>query len=201
MLWGTFAWIPIAGEIFPTQIACILLSNLGESFAEVANDDALVAELGRTRKSAQLQSYAFIALAAGAMSGNLSGRFILLIELRSRRSCSSYFSLLISVQLAISLSAKETPLCIPISQKFETPIRTQCLAGKPWQTILRSCDGDQRGNHCLSSLVGCSFSFCCAHSFRFYVLLPNAVPEYRSFGHRPVKSHQSAGGSLGKLLL
>ncbi|RWW67402.1 hypothetical protein BHE74_00025157 [Ensete ventricosum] len=99
------------GETFPTQVTCILLSNLGASFAEVATD-ALVAEFSRTRRSGELQSHAFIALAAGAMLGNLSGGFLLL-KTQEPQILFVIFALLLSAQLALSLTTKETSICLP----------------------------------------------------------------------------------------
>ncbi|RRT53213.1 hypothetical protein B296_00008330 [Ensete ventricosum] len=109
--WGTLASIPVTGETFPTQVTCILLSNLGASFAEVATD-ALVAEFSRTRRSGELQSHAFIALAAGAMLGNLSGGFLLL-KTQEPQILFVIFALLLSAQLALSLTTKETSICLP----------------------------------------------------------------------------------------
>ncbi|RWW01426.1 hypothetical protein GW17_00035534 [Ensete ventricosum] len=109
--WGTLASIPVTGETFPTQVTCILLSNLGASFAEVATD-ALVAEFSRTRRSGELQSHAFIALAAGAMLGNLSGGFLLL-KTQEPQILFVIFALLLSTQLALSLTTKETSICLP----------------------------------------------------------------------------------------
>ncbi|XP_038976469.1 probable folate-biopterin transporter 9, chloroplastic isoform X2 [Phoenix dactylifera] len=51
--WGTLAVIPVTGERFPTLMACILVSNLGASFAEVVSD-ALVAEFSRTQKAGSM---------------------------------------------------------------------------------------------------------------------------------------------------
>ncbi|CAL9051686.1 unnamed protein product [Musa banksii] len=109
--WGTLASIPVTGETFPTQVTCILLSNLGASFAEVATD-ALVAEISRTRRAGELQSYAFIALAAGAMLGNLSGGFLLL-KTQEPQILFVIFALLLSAQLALSLTTKETSIYLP----------------------------------------------------------------------------------------
>ncbi|KAF8737351.1 hypothetical protein HU200_014162 [Digitaria exilis] len=69
--WGTLAVIPATSDTFPTQMACILIGNLGASVTEVVSD-AVVTEFSRTQKAGVLQSYAFIALAAGSLLGNLS---------------------------------------------------------------------------------------------------------------------------------
>ena len=92
-------------------MACILLSNLGASVTEVVSD-ALVAEFSKTQKAGELQSYAFIALAAGAMLGNLSGGFFLL-KTQEPKTMFFTFALLLTVQLALSLSTKETSLPSP----------------------------------------------------------------------------------------
>ncbi|KAK4406013.1 putative folate-biopterin transporter 9, chloroplastic [Sesamum angolense] len=62
--WGSLALIPIASEARPALMACVLLSNLGASIAEVAKD-ALVAEYGQKNKVPGLQSYAYMASAVG----------------------------------------------------------------------------------------------------------------------------------------
>ncbi|XP_008783783.3 probable folate-biopterin transporter 8, chloroplastic isoform X1 [Phoenix dactylifera] len=107
--WGTLAVIPVTGERFPTLMACILVSNLGASFAEVVSD-ALVAEFSRTQKAGELQSYAFMALAAGALLGNLSGAFVIL-KSQEPKVMFFTFALLLAIHLSLSLSTKETSLC------------------------------------------------------------------------------------------
>lgn len=88
-------------------MACILLSNLGASFTEVVSD-ALIAEFSRTHKAGELQSYAFVALAAGALLGNLSSAFVL--KTQEPKVMFSTFSLLLAIHLALSLTTKETSL-------------------------------------------------------------------------------------------
>lgn len=104
--WGMLALIPATGA-FPTQMSCILLGNLGASVTEVVSD-ALVAEFSKTQTAGVLQSYAFIAMAAGALLGNLSGGFILLQT--EPKTMFVTFTFLLTVQLALSLSTKETSL-------------------------------------------------------------------------------------------
>ena len=53
-------------------MACVLLSNLGASITEVAKD-GLVTEYGQKHRITGLHSYAFMALAAGGILGNLLG--------------------------------------------------------------------------------------------------------------------------------
>ncbi|KAL6871568.1 hypothetical protein ACP4OV_014397 [Aristida adscensionis] len=104
--WGTLAIIPVTGDTFPTQMACILIGNLGASVTEVVSD-AVVTEFSRTQKVGVLQSYAFIALAAGSLLGNLSGGYVLL-KTQEPKIMFTAFSVLLGFQLALSLSTKET---------------------------------------------------------------------------------------------
>lgn len=104
--WGTLAITPVTGDAFPTQMACILIGNLGASVTEVVSD-AVVTEFSRTQKAGVLQSYAFIALAAGSLLGNLSGGYILL-KTQEPKIMFTAFSVLLGFQLALSLSTKET---------------------------------------------------------------------------------------------
>ncbi|XP_068665656.1 probable folate-biopterin transporter 9, chloroplastic [Aristolochia californica] len=106
--WSTMAAIPVGGT-FPTQMACILLSNLGASITEVASD-ALVAEFGKKNGIGELQSYAFMALAIGGILGNLSGGFFLLKT--QPKIMFLVFSALLSSQLTSSLATKESSLCL-----------------------------------------------------------------------------------------
>lgn len=103
--WGTLALIPVAGGTLSSQMACILVSNLGASFTEVASD-ALITELSKKSKAGELQSYAFMALAAGGILGNFSGGFFLK-RTQQPKFLFLIFSLLLSFQLAISLNTKE----------------------------------------------------------------------------------------------
>ncbi|GJN07656.1 hypothetical protein PR202_ga25501 [Eleusine coracana subsp. coracana] len=87
-------------------MACILIGNLGASVTEVVSD-AVVTEFSRTQKAGVLQSYAFIALAAGSLLGNLSGGYVLL-KTQEPKIMFTAFSVLLGFQLALSLSTKET---------------------------------------------------------------------------------------------
>ncbi|XVF62761.1 hypothetical protein PTKIN_Ptkin09bG0034400 [Pterospermum kingtungense] len=102
--WGQLALIPLAGQALSTLMACVLLSNLGASITEVAKD-ALVAEYGQKQRITGLQSYAFMASAAGGILGNLLGGYFLLKA--PHRTMFLFFSVLLSLQLVISLSARE----------------------------------------------------------------------------------------------
>lgn len=108
--WGPLALIPFARESLPTLMACVLLSNFGASFTEVAKD-ALVAEYGQKHKINGLQSYVFMALAAGGILGNLIGGYFLLKA--SSRTMFLVFSILLSLQLAISVTTREESLGLP----------------------------------------------------------------------------------------
>ncbi|GKD09126.1 probable folate-biopterin transporter 8, chloroplastic isoform X2, partial [Tanacetum coccineum] len=67
---GSMVWILIASRILPILMACVLLSDLRASIKEVAKV-ALVAGYGQKNKMDGLQSYAFMALAAGGVLDNL----------------------------------------------------------------------------------------------------------------------------------
>ncbi|XP_061356229.1 probable folate-biopterin transporter 9, chloroplastic [Gastrolobium bilobum] len=108
--WSLLALNPIAREVLPNLIASVLLSNLGASITEVAKD-ALVAEYGKKHKIGGLQSYTFMAVAAGGILGNLIGGFFL--QKMPPRTMFVIFSFLLSVQLAVSLSTREESLGIP----------------------------------------------------------------------------------------
>ncbi|TKY49852.1 folate-biopterin transporter 9 [Spatholobus suberectus] len=107
--WSLLALVPIAHELLPNLIASVLLSNLGASITEVAQD-ALVAEYGKRHKIGGLQSYAFMALAVGGILGNLVGGHFL--QKMPPRTMFVIFSSLLSLQLAISFSTREESLGI-----------------------------------------------------------------------------------------
>lgn len=104
--WGTLAIMPVTGDTFPSQMVCILIGNLGASVTEVVSD-AVVTEFSRTQKTGVLQSYAFIGLAAGSLLGNLSGGYVLL-RTQEPKTMFTAFSVLLGIQLALSISTKET---------------------------------------------------------------------------------------------
>lgn len=105
--WGPLALIPLAREALPNLMACVLLSNIGASISEVAMD-ALVAEYGQKHNLRGLQSYAFMASAAGGILGNLLGGYILLRT--PPKTMFFIFSSLLSLQFAMSLMTKEASL-------------------------------------------------------------------------------------------
>ncbi|CAJ2655453.1 unnamed protein product [Trifolium pratense] len=108
--WNYLAFVPAAREVLTILVAAVLLSNLGASITEVAKD-ALVAEYGKKQKIGGLQSYAFMALAAGGILGNMIGGYFLLKL--PPRIMFIIFSSLLSLQLAISFSTREDSLGIP----------------------------------------------------------------------------------------
>ncbi|XP_021866051.1 probable folate-biopterin transporter 8, chloroplastic isoform X2 [Spinacia oleracea] len=105
--WGPLSLIPFVGEALPTLMACVLLSNLGAAITEVAQD-ALIAEYGQKHKIVGIQSYAFMAIAVAGILGNSLGG-ILLLKIYPR-ALLLIFTLLLSVQLLISLLTKEESL-------------------------------------------------------------------------------------------
>ncbi|XP_058101394.1 probable folate-biopterin transporter 9, chloroplastic [Magnolia sinica] len=108
--WGVLALMPVTCGTLPTQMACILLSNLGASFTEVASD-ALVAEFSEKQKVGELQSYAFMALAAGGILGNLSGGFF--VQRTQQPKIMSLIFSLLSFQLVASLTTRENSIDSP----------------------------------------------------------------------------------------
>ncbi|KAL0349066.1 UNVERIFIED_CONTAM: putative folate-biopterin transporter 9, chloroplastic [Sesamum angustifolium] len=106
--WGSLALIPMASEARPALMACVLLSNLGASIAEVAKD-ALVAEYGQKNKVPGLQSYAYMASAVGGVLGNLLGGFFLL-KTQQTKSMFLAFAAMLVLQLTVSLKTTEDSL-------------------------------------------------------------------------------------------
>ncbi|KFK42797.1 hypothetical protein AALP_AA1G040100 [Arabis alpina] len=110
LAWGTMASFQGAREVLPSLMAFALLSNLGASITEVAKD-ALVAEYGLRYRINGLQSYALMASAAGGILGNVLGGYLLL---RTPPKVSFLvFTCLLSLQLLVSLSSKETSFGLP----------------------------------------------------------------------------------------
>ncbi|XP_058721938.1 probable folate-biopterin transporter 8, chloroplastic [Vicia villosa] len=118
--WNYLAFVPAAREVLTVLVATVLLSNLGASITEVAKD-ALVAEYGKKHKISGLQSYAFMALAAGGILGNLIGGYFLLKQ--PPRIMFIIFSSLLLLQLAISFLTREDSLGLkkPSSKNLATP--------------------------------------------------------------------------------
>lgn len=101
----------------------LLLSNLGASIAEVAND-AIVAETGKqpasssssksSQGSGELQSFVWMASAAGGVLGNLLGGIA--IDKFSPQSMFHIFGLLVALQFVITIGSHESSLNLPKSQ-------------------------------------------------------------------------------------
>ncbi|XP_015577752.1 probable folate-biopterin transporter 7 isoform X2 [Ricinus communis] len=119
------SWLALA--IMPPSslsIFCIslylLLSNLGASIAEVAND-AIVAELGKQPSSSskksqspstdELQSFVWMASSAGGVLGNLLGGIA--ITRFSPQVMFLFFSLILALQFFITIFVRERSLNLP----------------------------------------------------------------------------------------
>ncbi|XP_020230816.2 probable folate-biopterin transporter 7 [Cajanus cajan] len=119
--WLVIAISPPNMSIFTISIY-LLLSNLGASIAEVAND-AIVAEMAKqppssTKKpqpssSGNLQSFVWIASSAGGVLGNLLGGIF--IGRFSPQSMFLIFGLLLALQFFITISVRESSLGLPKS--------------------------------------------------------------------------------------
>lgn len=127
MAWGSLALIPGASEALPVLMACVLLSNLGASTAEVAKD-ALIAEYGQRNKIPGLQSYGFMALAAGGILGNLFGGYFLL-KTRHTKYMFLAFAAFLALQFAVTLTTKEESLGLPKPPPNESRGRDSILKG------------------------------------------------------------------------
>ncbi|KAF2306759.1 hypothetical protein GH714_021184 [Hevea brasiliensis] len=121
------SWLAIA--ILPPStlsIFCIsiflLLSNLGASIAEVAND-AIVAEIGKqpttsskksqSSSSGELQSFVWVASSTGGVLGNLLGGIA--ITRYSPQVMFLFFGLILSLQFFITITVRESSLSLPKS--------------------------------------------------------------------------------------
>ncbi|XP_062147434.1 probable folate-biopterin transporter 7 [Alnus glutinosa] len=112
---------PSSTSIFSITLY-LLLSNLGASIAEVAND-AIVAEVGKqltsSSKSSQpsssgeLQSYVWMASSAGGVLGNLIGGIA--IDRCSPQTIFLFSGLLLALQFFITISVRESSLNLPKS--------------------------------------------------------------------------------------
>ncbi|XP_019181375.1 PREDICTED: probable folate-biopterin transporter 8, chloroplastic [Ipomoea nil] len=111
LAWGQLALISAASKAFPSLMACVLLSNLGASITEVA-EDALLAEYGQKNRLPGLQSYALMASAAGGIFANLLGGFILQ-KTKKPNSMFLAFASILSLQLVLSLAIREKSLGLP----------------------------------------------------------------------------------------
>ncbi|XP_075085508.1 putative folate-biopterin transporter 8, chloroplastic isoform X2 [Nicotiana tabacum] len=116
LAWGQLALISAASEALPAIMACVLLSNVGASITEVAKD-ALVAEYGQRNRMAGLQSYAFMASAAGGILGNFIGGYFLL-KTQQPKLMFLAFSALLALQLAVTSGTREASLGLAQSLKY-----------------------------------------------------------------------------------
>ncbi|KAM3356771.1 putative folate-biopterin transporter 8, chloroplastic [Capsicum galapagoense] len=116
LAWGQLALISSASEALPTLMACVLLSNVGASITEVAKD-ALVAEYGQRNRMQGLQSYAFMASAAGGILGNLIGGYFLL-KTQQPKLMFLAFSSLLALQLAVTSATREESLGLAQSSNY-----------------------------------------------------------------------------------
>nr|GMD84625.1 probable folate-biopterin transporter 8, chloroplastic [Ipomoea batatas] len=116
LAWGQLAIISSVSEAIPALMACVLLSNLGASITEVAKD-ALVAEYGQKNEMPGIQSYAFMASAAGGMLANLLGGYFLM-KTKQPSAMFQAFTALLAVQLAMSLSMREESLGLAEPSKY-----------------------------------------------------------------------------------
>ncbi|KAL6548483.1 hypothetical protein OROGR_008904 [Orobanche gracilis] len=106
--WGSLALIPVASEARPCLMACVLISNLGASIAEVVKD-ALITEYGHKNKVVGLQSYAYMASAVGGVLANLIGGFFLL-KTQQTKSMFLAFVVMLALQLTVSIQTREESL-------------------------------------------------------------------------------------------
>lgn len=120
------SWLPIA-IMSPSSISVftisiyLLLSNLGASIAEVAND-AIVAEAGKqpasskkslASSSGELQAFVWVASSAGGIIGNLLGGIA--IDRFSPQTMFMFFGLLLSLQSLLTMIVREPSLNLPKS--------------------------------------------------------------------------------------
>ncbi|XP_023007022.1 probable folate-biopterin transporter 7 [Cucurbita maxima] len=120
------SWIPIA-IMSPSSISVLtisiylLLSNLGASVAEVAND-AIVAEAGKhsissknsgKSSSGELQAFVWVASSAGGILGNLLGGIT--IDRFSPQAMFLFFGILLSLQFFLTIIVHERSLNLPRS--------------------------------------------------------------------------------------
>ncbi|XP_055813768.1 probable folate-biopterin transporter 8, chloroplastic isoform X1 [Solanum dulcamara] len=116
LAWGQLALTSAASEALPALMACVLLSNIGASITEVAKD-ALVAEYGKKNKMPGLQSYAFIASAAGGILANLIGGYFLL-KTQQPKLMFLAFSAVLALQLVVTSATREGSLGLAQSSNY-----------------------------------------------------------------------------------
>lgn len=89
----------------------LLLSNLGASIAEVAND-AIVAEAS-TQSSGELQSFVWMASSAGGVIGNLLGGIA--IDRFPSRLMFLFYGVILALQFLVTITVREKSLNLPKS--------------------------------------------------------------------------------------
>ncbi|KAH1031596.1 hypothetical protein J1N35_043770 [Gossypium stocksii] len=117
MSWLTIVILSQSNISIVTLSLYLLLSNLGASVAEVAND-AIVAEMGKSENSqsassGELQSFVWMASSVGGVLGNLLGGTA--IDRFSPQSMFVFFGLLLVLQFLITISVPERSLNLPKS--------------------------------------------------------------------------------------
>ncbi|KAA3487685.1 putative folate-biopterin transporter 7 isoform X1 [Gossypium australe] len=115
--WLTIVILSQSNISIVTLSLYLLLSNLGASVAEVAND-AIVAEMGKSENSqsassGELQSFVWMASSVGGVLGNLLGGAA--IDRFSPQSMFIFFGLLLVLQFLITISVPERCLNLPKS--------------------------------------------------------------------------------------
>ncbi|MBA0875652.1 hypothetical protein Goshw_004716 [Gossypium schwendimanii] len=115
MSWLTIVILSQSNISIVTLSLYLLLSNLGASVAEVAND-AIVAEMGKSENSqsassGELQSFVWMASSVGGVLGNLFGGAA--IDRFSPQSMFIFFGLLLVLQFLITISVPERSLNLP----------------------------------------------------------------------------------------
>ncbi|KFK34693.1 hypothetical protein AALP_AA5G179400 [Arabis alpina] len=113
----SLSWLAIAFlsssnlSIFALSL-CLLLSNLGASLAEVAND-AIVAEATKQQhgNASSLPSFVWMVSSLGGILGNLLGGFV--IKTFSSHSTFLVFGILAFVQFLVTVNIRESSLKLP----------------------------------------------------------------------------------------
>lgn len=119
--WLAIAFLSSSSISLFTITLYLLLSNLGASIAEVAND-AIVAETGKqptsspsknkqSSSSGELQSFVWMASSIGGVLGNLVGGVA--IEKFSPQAMFYLFGILLIIQFLITISVHESSLNLP----------------------------------------------------------------------------------------
>lgn len=105
--WGAIVMHPGASSSVAALTGVLTMSNMGAAISEVMND-ALVAEAVKSKRGArqgELQSLAWLALAAGGLVGNLLGGFAL--QRMDTTTMFSIFMMLVGTQLLLCATTSE----------------------------------------------------------------------------------------------